>query len=287
MVVDVTALGDVNLDILFLDKVDFENNENEQIFLSNILVKVGGGAANFSVWASRLGFKIRLIGCLGSDFVSDFILEELRKSKVDVKIVREKVKTGVTLAFQFSNERKFLLTWKGNNSIFSLKHISFNDFEGEVLYLSGYNLLDSLRKDFITIIQKAKDKDMIVCLDPDIKARLSFDKEEFFKIVNLVDVLFLNEDECKKISSNFGWFKSRTLVVKRGSRGAFAIENGEKAEVEGIKLDGNYNTTGAGDVFNASFLHHYYYGYDLKECLEFANEQAVEYIKEINNLKQI
>lgn len=282
MGIDITCLGDVNLDLLFLTSFDFEKEKNEQTIINRILVKVGGGAANFSIWASRLGFKVRLIGCLGYDFISNFILNELKKAGIDGKIARENVGAGITVALQLQEDRKFLLTYKGSNSVFSVKHISFSDFEGEVLYLSGYNLLDSLRKDFLLIVQKAKEKNMIVCLDPDIKSEPIFDKSEFFKLVDKVDVLFLNEEECKKISSNLGWFKNRTLVIKRGSRGAFAIENGEKVEVEGIKLDKNYNTTGAGDVFNASFLHHYYYGYDLRECLEFANEQAVEYIKEIN-----
>lgn len=285
MNIDITSLGDVNLDLLFLSASNFEMGEDEQKILDRILIKVGGGAANFSVWAARLGFKVRLIGCLGKDFISDFILNELKKVGIEIRIAREDISAGITVAFQLPNEKKLLLTYRGSNAIFSMKHIHLNDIDGEVLYLSGYNLLDSLRKDFTTIVEKAKEKNMVVCLDPDIKAKLSFDRKEFFEVIKNVDVLFLNEDECRKISSDLSWFKNRTLVVKRGSKGAFAIEKGERAEVEGIRLDKCYNTTGAGDVFNAGFLHHYYYGYDLKECLEFANEQAVEYIKEINGIE--
>lgn len=282
--VDITSIGDVTVDILVLDDISFDTMENEQEVVNKILIKVGGGAANFSVWAARLKLKVRLISCLGNDIFSDFIEKELKKAGVDTKMARENVSTSLTVAFSFKKERKYLISYKGSNSVFSIKHIPLQFLEGEILYLAGYNLLDSLRKDFITLASYAKEKNMIVCLDPDIKSRISFNKEEFFKLVEKVDVLFLNEEECRKISNSLDWFKNRTLVIKRGSKGAFGIENGEKVEVEGIKIEKPCNTTGAGDVFNASFLHHYYYGYDLRECLEFANMQAVEYIKEINSL---
>ncbi|MEM0333135.1 MAG: carbohydrate kinase family protein [Candidatus Aenigmatarchaeota archaeon] len=280
--VDITSIGDVNIDLLILGKVFSKDAKNEQEFVNNIIIKVGGGAANFSIWASKLKMKVRLIGCLGKDIFSNFIINELKRFGIETKIAIENTNTGITLAYELENGRKQLLTYRGSNTLFSIKHIPLNLLEGEVLYLSGYNLLDNLRKDFITLANRAKEKGMIVCLDPDIKANINFNKEEFFELVKKVDVLFMNEEECKKVSKNLDWFKNRTIVIKRGSKGAFAIENGERVEVEGVKIEKVLNTTGAGDVFNASFLHHYYFGYDLRECLEFANEQAAEYIKEIN-----
>ncbi|MEM5815026.1 MAG: PfkB family carbohydrate kinase [Candidatus Aenigmatarchaeota archaeon] len=283
MKIDVSCLGDLNLDVIFKNVFELDKSKDEQYFCENVKIKVGGGVANFSIELAKLGMKVRVIGCIGNDFLSDFIEEELRKFKIDLKVRRINSSTGITIAFQPSKENKLLLTYRGNNKFFSIEHIEMGDIKGEILYISGYNLLENLRKDISKIIKYAKEKNMIVCLDPDLKAGISFEKNEFFLLVKNVDVLFINEYELKKISNSLEWFKGRTLVVKKGSKGAFAIEKGEKCEIDGIKLEKPMNTTGAGDVFNAAFLHHYYYGYDLIECLEFANEEAVKYIKEINS----
>jgi sugar/nucleoside kinase (ribokinase family) len=135
-----------------------------------------------------------------------------------------------------------------------------------------------LRKGLPQLLREIKNKDKIISFDPDLKAGINFEKNEFFESAKFVDVMFLNEKEASLISNNFEWFKGRTLIIKRGKNGAMAIENGERIEVEGIKAEVK-NPTGAGDVFNAAFIHHYYLGYDLRECLEFANEEAVKYLQ--------
>lgn len=283
MTVDITSLGDVNVDLILKGGVRIEDPEDEQKFIESCRIKIGGGAANFSIEAAKLGMKVRMIGSTGNDFFSEIIQEEFRKANVEFRLKKLNVPTGITLALQTDKDTKFLLTFLGNNKFFSISDVELEAIEGEVLYLSGYNLLESLRKDIPKIVEYVKKKGMIVGMDPDIKGRLSFDKNEFFSLAKEIDILFINEQESKKISNDTKWFKGRTLVIKKGSKGAVAFENKNKCEVEGIKLEGLVNTTGAGDVFNAAFLHHYYYGYDLQECLEFANERAVEYIREINS----
>jgi Sugar kinases, ribokinase family len=124
-------------------------------------------------------------------------------------------------------------------------------------------LLESLKEGLPTLLEELKNNDKVISFDPDLKAGIRFDKNEFFKVARFVDVMFLNEKEASLIAKNLDWFKGRTIVIKRGKNGAYAIENGEKAEVSGIQADIK-NPTGAGDVFNASFIHHYYYGYDLE-----------------------
>ena len=274
--VDVTSIGDVNVDILS-DAVD-SFGEEEQKLVEEIKMKVGGGAANFSIWLSKLGMKVRLIGLIGNDLFGNFIKSELKKYGVDLKLRTIDYNTGITIGIQFKDGSKKLITFRGTNKLFSINHIKISEIEGEVVYFSGYNLLEGLRKDLPTLLKEIKNKDKIVAFDPDLKAGVKFEKKEFFDITKFVDIIFLNEKEASLVSENFDWFKGRTIVVKKGKNGAYALENGEKFEVEGKEVEVR-NPTGAGDVFNAAFLHHYYYGYDLRECLEFANEEAVKYIQ--------
>jgi len=274
--VDVTSVGDVNIDIL-TEPID-EIGENEQKIVEEIKIKVGGGAANFAIWLNNLGMKVRLIGLIGNDYFGNFIKQQLKQTGLDIKLKTISERTGITFGIQFKDGSKKLITYRGTNKLLSLEHIKVSDIEGDVVYFSGYNLLESLKEGLSTLLEELKNNDKVISLDPDLKAGVRFDKNEFFKVAKFVDVMFLNEKEASLIAKNLDWFKGRTIVIKRGKNGAYAIENGEKAEVNGIQAEIK-NPTGAGDVFNAAFIHHYYYGYDLKECLEFANEQAVKYLQ--------
>jgi sugar/nucleoside kinase (ribokinase family) len=274
--VDVTSVGDVNIDIL-TEPID-EIGEGEQKIVEEIKIKVGGGAANFAIWLNNLGMKVRLIGLIGNDYFGNFIKEQLKQTGLDIKLKTISERTGITFGIQFKDGSKKLITYRGTNKLLSLEHIKVSDIEGDVVYFSGYNLLESLKEGLPTLLEELKNNDKVISLDPDLKAGVRFDKNEFFKVAKFVDVMFLNEKEASLIAKNLDWFKGRTIVIKRGKNGAYAIENGEKAEVNGIQAEIK-NPTGAGDVFNAAFIHHYYYGYDLKECLEFANEQAVKYLQ--------
>ena len=274
--VDVTSIGDVNIDILTepIDRI----GEDEQSIIEEMRIKVGGGAANFAVWLNKLGMKVRLIGLVGDDYFGNFIKEQLRRMGIDLKLKSIDEKTGITFGIQFKDGSKKLITYRGSNKLFSIDHIKISEIEGEIVYFSGYNLLESLRKDLPELLEELKNNDKVISFDPDLKAGIKFEKNEFFKLAKLVDFMFLNEREASLIAKNLDWFKGRTIVVKRGKNGAYALENGERVEVSGIEANVK-NPTGAGDVFNAAFIHHYYYGYDLRECLEFANEEAVKYLQ--------
>jgi len=274
--IDVTSIGDVNIDILTepIERIE----EDEQTIVEKMKIKVGGGAANFAIWLSKLGMKVRLIGLVGNDYFGELIKEQLRKMGLDLKLKTIDEKTGITFGINFKDGSKKLITYRGTNKLFSIAHIKISEIEGEIVYFSGYNLLESLRRDLPVLLEQLKNNNKVISFDPDLKAGIKFDKKEFFEIAKFVDIMFLNEREAALIAKKLDWFKGRTIVIKRGKNGAYAIENGERVEVSGREANVK-NPTGAGDVFNAAFIHHYYYGYDLRECLEFANEEAVKYLE--------
>lgn len=60
-----------------------------------------------------------------------------------------------------------------------------------------------------------------------------------------------------------------TVVVKRGGAGASAVRRGKRYDVAAIEVD-VVDTTGAGDCFNAGFLHAHLAGEQLSACLDAA-----------------
>jgi hypothetical protein len=57
-----------------------------------------------------------------------------------------------------------------------------------------------------------------------------------------------------------------TVIIKRGSAGATAVRHGQRYDIASIPLAA-VDTTGAGDCFNAGFIHAQLTGHGLAECL--------------------
>ena len=101
-----------------------------------------------------------------------------------------------------------------------------------------------------------------------------------------VDILFGNEDEVRHLTG-CGEFADcveslskhvPTLVITRGSQGAVAVENGNRAEMAAAPVKRIVDTTGAGDLFAAGFLAARCRGRPLKACLKTGAIAAAEVI---------
>ncbi|HKR48923.1 MAG TPA: PfkB family carbohydrate kinase, partial [Pseudonocardiaceae bacterium] len=60
-----------------------------------------------------------------------------------------------------------------------------------------------------------------------------------------------------------------TVIIKRGSAGATAVRHGQCHDIASIPLAAG-DATGAGDCFNAGFIHAQLTGHDLPGCLAAA-----------------
>jgi sugar/nucleoside kinase (ribokinase family) len=60
------------------------------------------------------------------------------------------------------------------------------------------------------------------------------------------------------------------VVVKRGALGAVAIDHGKRHEQRPITVQ-PIDAVGAGDSFNAGFLHAYLRGWSIEKCLRMGN----------------
>jgi sugar/nucleoside kinase (ribokinase family) len=93
-----------------------------------------------------------------------------------------------------------------------------------------------------------------------------------------VDVFLPNEREAKKTAGTDDLQEaieklSETVplvVVKRGSEGALARRGQEEIKLSPIRVE-SVDPVGAGDSFDAGFLHQFVRGADLRSCLRYGN----------------
>ena len=114
--------------------------------------------------------------------------------------------------------------------------------------------------------------------------------EEVYRIINNIDILFLNkkealrisrENNCEKAIEKLSKFVDK-VVIKMGKEGYLAKINNKFYKGFCInKQNNNFkDVTGAGDNFNAGFIYGFLNNFDINKTLEFANlcgEKSIEF----------
>ena len=276
---DVTIAGELNLDLILYGLPEQLPPERE-LLADRMMLTLGSSSAivahNLAALGSRVGFQSRI----GDDPLGQIALDRLQQSGVDVSLVRRvpgQIATGLTVILHHTAWRN-ILTYGG-----TIAETSWQDLDLDYLadsrhfHFSSYYLQRGLRPRVAELFQHLKSKGLTISLDtnddPD-------DRWEggLHEVLRHVDVFLPNEREaCKAAGTDNLETAVRKLselvplvVVKLGPKGSMAQRGAERVvspSQEVVAVD----TVGAGDSFDAGFLHEYVKGSDLPTCLASGN----------------
>jgi ribokinase len=278
---EVTVIGDVNIDLLLSPIKDYPEKDLQHK-IPWLKIEVGGGAAHVALALSKLGIETKLIGLIGKDPFGNFILEKMEKFGVKSRLKAIEEETGISIAINFEDGSRSLLTYRGTNSLFSIRDFNLSEIEGKVLFLAGYGLLENFRKDVKKVLKLAKSKGMITCLEPDVKSGISFERKEFFQTLKFVDFFFPDFEEAKILTGEKNLVKAlkkifrwgcKVVALKLGEKGCIVAEKDKMIKIPAIKTK-VVNSTGAGDFFNAGFIFGYLKYKSLEKAGMFGNATA-------------
>jgi len=276
---DVTIAGELNLDLIMYGLPEQLLPERE-LLADRMMLTLGSSSAivahNLSALGSRVGFQSRI----GDDPLGRISLERLHQGGVDVARVRTvagAITTGLTVILHHEAWRN-ILTYAG-----TIAELTWDDLDLEYLadsrhfHLSSYYLQRSLRPRVAELFRYMKSKGLTISLDT------NDDPDDQWEgglqdVLRYVDVFLPNEREaCKAAGTDdleaairklSGWVP--LVVVKLGPKGSMAQRGNERftsASTEVVPVD----TVGAGDSFDAGFLHEFVRGADLVKCLASGN----------------
>jgi len=274
---DVVIVGELNIDLVLWD-VPMPENEKEKL-AEDMRFAMGSSSAITAHNLSMLGSRVGFIGKAGKDIFGDFMIQRLESAGVETsRIIRDsKLKTGATIVLA-NPPKKALLTYMG-----AMTKLTIDDIDWEYvkqarhLHLGCYFLQPGIRHDVPKLFAKAKELGLTTSLDtnwdPDEKWG-----DELQSALEFTDIFLPNDDEAIRIAHadnldqaiNILSKKVKVLAVKCGSKGAIVCANGKKYSAPIFNTD-VVETTGAGDSFNAGFLHKYLYRDDWSNCLKFGN----------------
>ncbi len=276
---DVTVAGELNLDLI-LYGLPSELPPERELLAERLALTLGSSSAifahNLSVIGSRVGFAARI----GEDSLGTLALDRLEEGGVDVSRVRRvpgPITTGLTVILTRPSSRN-IMTYPG--TIFDL---CFEDLDLDYLassrhfHLSSYFLHRSLRPRTAELFEKMKRSGLTTSLDTNDDPEDQWG-EDCLELLRFVDVFLPNEREARKIAGTDDLKEAverlselvPVLVVKAGRSGAMAIKGGAKVSLPPVRVEA-VDPVGAGDSFDAGFLHQFVRGADLATCLAYGN----------------
>ncbi|MBV8053252.1 MAG: sugar kinase [Acidobacteriaceae bacterium] len=275
---DVTVAGELNLDLI-LYGLPAELPRERELLAKSMMLTLGSSSAilahNLAALGSRVGFQSRI----GTDELGEIALKRLSASGADTSFVRrsENSNTGLTVILQHDPWRN-ILTYSGTISELTLADLDLEYLSNSRhFHLSSFYLQSNLRHDVPELFRRLKAAGLTTSLDTNDDPEDRWE-DDLRDVLRYVDVLMPNEREACKIAHSENLEHAiailsgmvPTLVVKLGTKGAIAKQGAKELHSAAVAV-AFVDPVGAGDSFDAGFLHEYVQGADLWNCLEFGN----------------
>jgi sugar/nucleoside kinase (ribokinase family) len=270
--------GELNVDLVLQNFETFPALGKE-VLVEDASLTLGSASAICAAGFVKLGDDVILVAKLGLDALGDFCMEALARLEIDCSwILRdESIKTGITVSITSRDDRA-LVTYLGSIAALRLNEIPEATFRTCThLHVSSFFLQRALRSDLKSLFAKAHQNGLTTSLDPGFDPSQRWARD-VIEVLDEVDVFLPNEIELAAITgirdrddALKALQNGRTLVVaKLGADGCIAMEDGDVVSVPGFLIT-PLDTTGAGDSFNAGFLHTWLSGKNLVESMRFAS----------------
>ena len=282
MPLDVCVVGEINPDLILYGLPPQLKPEQESL-VSGFRLTLGSSSAIFAHNLSVLGTRVGMVSKIGADLLGKMAFDALASAGVDVTRVSSNsgaASTGLTVILT-QPEHRFILTYPG--TMFEMRYEDLDldyIFSARHLHLSSYFLHKALRPRIADLFRGAKSKGLSTSLDtnddPDDKW-----SDGLQSVLPFVDILFPNEREAKKIAATDDLERAiqklsqicRTVVVKLGAKGAIARKDSAQWRCNGMPV-AVVDPVGAGDSFDAGYIHRFVQGATPQECLDFATATA-------------
>ena len=265
---DLIGLGSAIIDFAPREK-GVPLNEVKAFFPS-----AGGSVSNILVEASRLGLKTGFLGCVGDDEFGTLVLNDFKAQNVDISHVKRVKGFATGIAFYSVDET-------GDRHYIFYRFPGYSDpetmlkpediDEGYIASTKMFHYSEAMlrkalmRETVFRILEVAKEHNVSVSYDPNVREALWSNREEFQltqrRVLRLTDVFLSTFREATLIGGGSNVEETldnvlnlgpSTVVIREGEQYHVAFK-GERMVIPIFKVKA-VDTSGAGDVFVAGFL---------------------------------
>ncbi|MEL6891066.1 MAG: adenosine kinase [Actinomycetota bacterium] len=262
--------------------------------LSGAVEMSGGSAANTMTGVASFGGRAAYIGKVDDDDLGEVFGHDMRAVGVTFAGggVDHGTPTGRCVIVVTPDAERTMNTYLGVSSELHVDDLDDQVIaDGSILYMEGY-LFDrtDAKAAFRHAATVAHDHGRRVSLTLSDSFCVDRHRDDFRALVSdRVDLLFGNEDELVSLyeTDTFDQAVSELraecefAAITRGAEGCLIITPAEEIKVPAVPVDRVVDTTGAGDLFAAGFLHGLTSGRELEECGRLGSIAAAEVISHV------
>jgi sugar/nucleoside kinase (ribokinase family) len=272
----VLVVGEINVDLICQGYHQFPVPGRE-VLVDDFKMVLGSASAICAMGLARLGTPVTFFGKVGDDPTGRFCLEAMRARGIDLSrvVADSAITTGVTVAITSPKDRA-LVSYLGSIAALRESDVPRELFgAADHVHVSSYYLQERLRPGVAALFRDAHRAGLTTSLDPGFDPSEKWEPDMVETLAH-VDVFFPNEVELAALTRiedpeqavrSLQRGKTR-VIAKLGARGAMALDDGGRAfHVPAPSGVGVVDTTGAGDSFDAGFLHAWLGGAGLADCL--------------------
>lgn len=276
--VRILVVGEINVDFVFKGCHALPT-PGKEVLADDFVMTPGSSSMICAMGLARLGNRVAFHGRLGSDASGKFCLQALRDAGIDVASLRPDgaLRTGVTASLSTPQDRA-LVTFAG--AIAELRAEEVRDewlAAADHLHVSSYYLQKALRPGCRDLFARATAAGLSTSLDPGFDPEQRWESD-LFDTLREVDVFLPNEQELQAITGRGDTREALALVqngrtqtiVKRGRQGCSSLHHDQWLDVPAYSVDA-VDSTGAGDSFDAGFLHAWLREMPLRDCMQWGN----------------
>ena len=313
---DVVGIGNAIVDVLVhahddqLDNLELtkgtmalvDENQAERLYASvgPGLETSGGSAANTLAGIAQLGGRAGFIGRVRNDQLGGIFAHDIRSvgARFDTPAATDGPSTARCLIFVTPDAQRTMCTYLGASvgldpSDLDLEMVA----QAKVLYLEGY-LWDSdeAKRAFIAAAEVARAHGAEVALSLSDAFCVERHRDSFQQLVDgHVDILFANEMEITSLykANRFDEAaeqvrgRCRIAALTRSESGSVILNGSGTHHIEPYNLGPLVDTTGAGDLYAAGFLHGHTQGMGVDACGRLASLCAGQVVTQLGPRSQV
>jgi sugar/nucleoside kinase (ribokinase family) len=269
--------GELNLDLILQNYRSFPALGRE-VLVEDVTLTMGSASAICACGIAKLGNPVTFVGKVGADSWGELCKSKLAASGVDISriMVDPALKTGITVSITSPTDRA-LVTYSGASTALAASDFTPESFRGfQHLHVSSFFIQQGLRPGVKQLMGMASECGLTTSLDPGYDPDEKWGRD-LLEALSEVDIFFPNENELEGVTGLGDRERAlrsvangRTITVaKLGTDGCMALESGKILAVPAFPVQ-SVDTTGAGDSFNAGFLHAWLRGAPLRDAMTFA-----------------
>ena len=248
----------------------------ETVCASSLHREVGGKGFNQAITLARQGIKVNYLTALGNDEIKTSCEKVLKEEGINALIKEKNIESACASIIKTKDGKNEIAVFMGANNLLDLNDLKdFTSYirESDAILIT-YEIPYEIVKKAVEI---AKENNLFILINP---APYTYDDLELLKDA---DIVCPNETELMAMMKTdtiddmkvLDFIKAvgiKKLVLTMGADGVCIYDkNVTKIPAPKVKA---VDTTGAGDVFNASMLTYLLLGKNIYEACEFGVGQA-------------